>query len=357
MTHWTSSRAPIAAGLVSLLFLPGCSPDRSGRERVRVYSPHGRDLMTLIESEFERSYPELDVQTLDMGSQEVYDRLRSERANPQADVWFGGPDAIFERAARDGLLVPHRPGWAEAIPEENRDPEGRYFGVYRTVPVLVYVTSRLTPDEAPRDWSDLEDPRWRGRLLLRDPLASGVMRTVFAYLVAETVGRGGSEEEGLARLARLDAQVKEYVANPALLFEKLLRGEGDVTFWELTDVLLQRARGAPLGYVLPASGTPVIDDSVGIVAGGPNPEGARRFVEFVGSEAAVALACERAFRLPARQDLEVGQLPDWARNLLAELRPARYDELLAAREGSRWLGRWDREIRGQGSRFRPPAGS
>jgi len=42
-------------------------------------------------------HPQIDVRWLDMGSQEVYDRIRSEAANPQADIWFGGPDTIFAR--------------------------------------------------------------------------------------------------------------------------------------------------------------------------------------------------------------------------------------------------------------------
>ena len=70
-----------------------------GRTPLVIYSPHGRDLLSLFERRFEQLHPDVDVRWLDMGSQEVYDRLRSERANPQADVWFGGPATIFARAA------------------------------------------------------------------------------------------------------------------------------------------------------------------------------------------------------------------------------------------------------------------
>src|SRR5256885_11167768 len=56
-----------------------------------LFRSHGRDLLTLFEHRFEDLHPDIDVRWLDMGSQDVYDRLRSERANPQADVWFGGP--------------------------------------------------------------------------------------------------------------------------------------------------------------------------------------------------------------------------------------------------------------------------
>src|SRR2546422_3777777 len=37
-----------------------------------IYSPHGRDLLTLLERRFEQLRPGVDVRWLDMGSQEVY---------------------------------------------------------------------------------------------------------------------------------------------------------------------------------------------------------------------------------------------------------------------------------------------
>ena len=67
------------------------------RTPVVLYSPHGRDQLELLERDFERRRPDIDVRWLDMGSQEILDRLRFKRVNPQADVWFGGPTTIFDR--------------------------------------------------------------------------------------------------------------------------------------------------------------------------------------------------------------------------------------------------------------------
>src|SRR6185436_16327590 len=68
-----------------LLLLAGCSRG-DGRTAVVLYSPHGPDQLGVLEKAFEAHHPEIDIRWLDMGSQEVFDRLRSERANPQADV-------------------------------------------------------------------------------------------------------------------------------------------------------------------------------------------------------------------------------------------------------------------------------
>ncbi len=83
-------------------------------------------------------HPEIDVRWLDMGSQEVYDRIRSEAANPQADIWFGGPDTIFARGAAEGLLQAYRPEWADSLPAESQDADQLYFGLYEAVPILVF---------------------------------------------------------------------------------------------------------------------------------------------------------------------------------------------------------------------------
>jgi iron(III) transport system substrate-binding protein len=338
-------RAALGILGAALLALAACG---DGRTALVVYSPHGRDLLALVETEFERANPSIDLRSLDMGSQEVYDRVRSERANPQADVWFGGPDAIFARAAAEGLLAPYRPGWAEAVPETSRAAGDLYFGTFRTVPVLVWNARAVSNEEAPRDWDDLLAERFRGRLLVRDPMASGVLRTVFGWRLARSVAETGDEADGFAWLARLDAQTKQYAANPALLFEMLARGEGDVTVWELTDVLLHVREGDPLGWALPRSGTPVIDDAIALVAGSPHRAAAVAFLEYAGSAAAQRLAAERVFRLPARTDLPPATLPEWAQRVLAELRPARYDEMLARERGPEWMARWDREVRGRG---------
>jgi iron(III) transport system substrate-binding protein len=334
-----------------LALLAGSCGD--GRVPLVVYSPHGRDLLLLMEKSFEAKHPKIDVRWLDMGSQEVYDRIRSEAANPQADVWFGGPQTIFVRGAADNLLAPYRPTWAAVVPEASRGAGDLYFGSYRTAPVLVYNSKAVKPGEAPADWDDLLAPRWKGKILVRDPLASGTMRTLFGMILARSVKETGSPERGWEWLRRFDAQTKEYVQNPALLMEKLNRQEGLITVWELTDMLWQAKRGAPLGYRFAASGTPVIDDSVGLVKGAKHPAEAREFIEFVGSAEAQRLAARESFRLPARTDLPPGSLPEWAQGVLRDLKPADVDWSLIARNGQEWMTTWDRTVRGHGAKPSP----
>src|ERR671920_235938 len=116
--------------LTTCSVLTACSND--GRTPVVLYSPHGRDQLVLLEQAFERKRPDVDIRWLDMGSQEILDRLRFERVNPQADVWFGGPSPIFERAIKDSLLTPYRPRWAANVDKRAAGPHDLFFPVYLT---------------------------------------------------------------------------------------------------------------------------------------------------------------------------------------------------------------------------------
>lgn len=344
MTH-SKQLALVATGWLMLILL-ACG---DGRTPLVIYSPHGRDLLTLVENTFEEANPEIDVRWLDMGSQEVYDRVRTEAANPQCDVWFGGPATILSRGAADGLLEAYRPPWADATPVDSQHPGDLYFALYRTPPILVYNEQTVAPEDAPQDWDDLLDPRWKGQVLVRDPLASGTMRTIFGMILDRSVQQTGNTDQGFEWLGKLDRQTKEYVHSPALLHQKIVRQEGQVTLWELTDILFQRLRGASLGYTFPTSGSPVIDDSIGLVKGASNPEAAKRFIDWIGSQEAQRMAAEQAFRLPARTDIPAESLPSWAKEALDQLVTAEVNWQRIESEGAEWMDTWDRQVRGQGS--------
>ena len=335
-------------GLTAALVVAACA--RDPRTPLVIYSPHGRDLLTVLGHRFETLHPDVAVRWLDMGSQEVYDRLRSERANPSADVWFGGPATIFALGAADSLLEPFRPSWAGAIPPHGHGPGDRYWAVYETPAVIVHAERAVPPREAPQDWDDLLDPRWKGQLLIRDPLASGTMRAVWGMIIERGLTLTGDTAAGFQWLRRLDVQTKEYVLNGSLLDQKIVRQEALVTIWDLPDILLSRREGLPLGYVFPKSGTPVIEDAIGVVRHARHAAQARAFVEYVGSVEGELLAAREAYRLPARRNLPPDSVPPWARDVRRLMRVADVDWDLLAAHGAEWMRYWDATVRGRGAR-------
>jgi len=333
-----------AFSAASALFVAACHRDT--RTPVVLYSPHGRDQLELLERDFERRRPDIDVRWLDMGSQEVLDRLRFERVNPQADVWFGGPASIFDRGIQDSLLTPFRPSWAGSVKSAGGTPF--YFPVYLTPAVIAFNSRALTRDQAPHDWDEVLAPRWRDKVIIRDPMASGTMRAIWGLILVRSIKETGDTARGMQWLRRLDGQTKTYTISPALLYEKLARQEGLVSLWDLQDILISQAKGMPLGYVFPRSGTVIIDDAIGLVRGSRHPDAARAFIEYVGTPEAQLLAARDVFRLPARTDLSGREVPSWVAEVQREMVVADMDWALLSREGPAWMSYWDQHVRGTG---------
>jgi iron(III) transport system substrate-binding protein len=321
---------------------------------VVLYSPHGRDQLTAMERDFEARRPDIDVRWLDMGSQEILDRLRFERVNPQADVWFGGPTTIFDRGIRDSLLAPYRPAWADKVGPNGVGPDDMYYPAYRTPAVIAFNSKVVPRPEAPRDWDEVLEPRWRDKVLIRDPMASGTMRAIWGLIIVRSIRETGDTGAAMRWLRRLDRHTKAYTLNPAILDARLARAEGLVTLWDLPDILIGRSQGLPFDYVFPRSGTVVIDDAIGLVRGSRHPEAAQAFIDYVGSEAGQLLAAREVFRLPAREDLPEDQVPAWVADVEGEMQVYPMDWALLARSGSAWMDYWDHYVRGTGKDLAGP---
>ena len=319
-----------------------------GRTPLTIYSPHGRDHLTLMEHDFERLHPDIDVRWLDLGSQEVLDRLRLEQVNPQADVWFGGPTTLFQRGVAESLLAPYRPTWASVVDSGGIGAEDMYYPVYRTPAIIAYNNAAVPDSAVPRDWEDVLAPRWHQKVLIRDPVASGTMRAIWGMIIERGLRLTNDTAWGMAWLRRLDGQTRTYALSPALLDAKLARQEGLITLWDLPDILISRSKGMPFGYVFPRSGTPVIDDAIAMVKGSRHPDAAREFIEYVGSVEGQLLAAERVFRLPARRDLPPERVPAWVAEVEKDMVVEPMDWGLLARDGAKWMGYWDQQVRNTG---------
>jgi iron(III) transport system substrate-binding protein len=330
--------------LLLFAFLTSCSPTNTKRALV-VYSPHGKELLTAFEKQFEAKHPDVDVQWLDMGSQDVYDRIRTEKENPQADVWWGAPLTTFAKAEAESLLERFSPSWANAVDAEFKSVNNCWFGTFATPEVIMYNNRVVSEAEAPNDWDELLEPKWKGRIIIRSPLASGTMRIIFSALIQREMQRTGNLDAGFAWLRKLDANTKSYAADPTQLYLKIAREEGVVSLWNLPDVLLQaRLNNYPFGFVIPKSGTPMITDCIAIVKGTKHRADAERFYEFVTSKDAMLQQAKAFVRIPTRTDIAKTELPEWIRAL--EIVPMNVDWAHLEANEKEWMKRWDEEVKG-----------
>jgi iron(III) transport system substrate-binding protein len=292
---------------------------------------------------YKAHYPDADVQFLDMGSREILERVRIERNRPQADLWWGAAHTTFQTAADENLLAAFHPSWADKVPTTSHDEKDRWYGTYETPQVIVYNSEAVRAEDAPHDWDDIIAPKWRDKVLIRNPTPSDTMRVIFGAIIWRFYKDTGSADKGYDWLRKLDANVHEYTADGTLLMQKLARREGLVSLWDMPDVrLFKEQKGFPVAYTVPASGTPVVTDGIAIIRGAPNEEEARRFYEFVTTPESLVYAAQRYYRIPVRTDLDRAQLPAWMNEPFTRL-PLDWDLLRKA--GGEWLRYWDTEIR------------
>jgi iron(III) transport system substrate-binding protein len=295
---------------------------------------------------YKQAHPEVDVKFLDMGSQEIIDRVRTERNRPQADLWWGAAHTTFQTAADENLLASYQPSWADRVPQSAHDSQDRWYGTYQTPEVIVYNSDAVRREDAPKDWDDVLDPKWRDKVLIRKPDPSDSMRAIFGAMILRFYPETGSPEKGYDWLRKLDANVHEYTADGTLLVQKLARQEGLISLWDLPDVrLYSEQKKLPLGYTIPASGTPVVTDGIALIRGAQHEEEAKRFYEFVTTPESLIHAAQNYYRIPIRSDIDRKELPEW---MNVSFKPLPIDWGQLRLQGNDWLRYWNTNIRGRG---------
>ena len=202
---------------------------------------------------------------------------------------------------------------------------------------------------APTDWKSLADPKWKDHLILRDPVASGSMRAIFGAIMQESIATTQKTDSGWALLRAIDRNNRDYTRSPAELLEKLERGEGWITMFNMPDVAaLQRSNNsAHVKIVYPAQGTPILVDGIALVSGSNNRTFATRYIEFVTSKDALRFAADSLQRIPARSDIPDSDLPAWILEARASMKPFKINHSLMADSLDAWMRSWDSSVRGR----------
>jgi iron(III) transport system substrate-binding protein len=276
---------------------------------------------------------------------EMLAQLRAEARNPRGDVWWGGTGDPHVAAGEEGLTQPYESpriaelyDWAQA---QWRQTQGRTVGVYASVLGFGFNTELIARRNlpAPRCWSDLLNPVYRGEIQVANPNSSGT-----AYIVIATLVQMMGEEPAFAYLQRLHASVNAYPRSGTAPITAVARGETAVSISFVHNAAEEAAAGFPVGHAVPCEGTGYEIGSMSIIRGARNLSNAQRFYHWaLGAEAQTA-ASQEARKLQTMANRNV-PLTDGAPNM-ATARIIDYDNARfgASAERRRLLARWDREV-------------
>lgn len=263
-----------------------------------------------------------------------YDLLAALRARSVRGLVVGLEGALL--CANAAALEPRR-GIAPDLLAPCRDPQDRFV-----VPWLLPVASVHTDEAPPADHDELlHDRSFEGRIAVCGP---EVMPGLWIVWMQRQLRQGASLEHGFAWWRTLDARVDRYCATEE---EALTRVAAQAARVALVTVpaALAELPSRQLRIHAPPGGMPVC--GLGIAATTGAPERALRMLDRLASAGVAVELGRRGLALPApRQGLPREQLAPALRELYPGLMP--YDPL--APDAAAWLERFERDVRGQGSR-------
>lgn len=227
---------------------------------------------------FEKENPGIDVQVERAGSERVFQRVGQEYSSGiyNADVTETSDAVHFEYFKREGWLEAMVPQVvADKWPQDERDPDG-FFAAYRAhLSVLAYRTDLLPEADAPKTWTDLLDPKYKGKMVKAHPGYSGtVMTSTFA--LSELLGWEYFEKLGQQSVM----QVQSSTEPPKKLAqgERALQVDGnEYNVFRLQD------EGVPIKIVYPEEGTPLAVGNAAVMKNAANPNAAKVFYAFLFS--------------------------------------------------------------------------
>lgn len=137
-----------------------------------------------------------EIELLNAGGGELFDRLMAERNNPQADIVFGLVDVSMALLAEEGMFQTFTPIWAEGLPEAYADPNQLVWKFWQTPIVLGINPDQISREDAPQSWLDLTRPEFAEKYVIGG-LTSQTTRTYLAGMLARFVDDNGDvSDEG-----------------------------------------------------------------------------------------------------------------------------------------------------------------
>src|SRR5262249_9856931 len=202
-----------------------------------------------------------------------------------------------------GVTAPYHSPQAEGLPKRYSDPEGHWTGFSARARVIIYNKNLVHEGQEPKSVMDLLNPRFKGKACLANPLFGTT--SMHAAALFQTLGDDKARKffEDFAanggKILSSNGEVKRRVGD----------GEYAVGLTDTDDYNEARKEGKPVRVVYPdqdGMGTLVVPNCTVLIAGGPNPEGGKRFIDYLlRPETAKVLAESDAAQIPVRPGVTV----------------------------------------------------
>jgi iron(III) transport system substrate-binding protein len=303
-----------AAALAATL---GWAGGAGAQQRIAIYSSNDATLNKLVATEFTKATG-IEADVVSAGSGVLMKRIETEKERPQGDIIWGVSRSLLQTNVQyfDAYASQHK----DAVPAQYRDPQDRWIGTNLHLLVVLQNTKSVPDTEGPKGWEDLTAAKWKGNIAFTDPANSGSAYSNVTLLV----DLWGGGDAGWDKVAKLIGNTK-VLNRSSLVFQGVGNGEYGLGISLEYAGYLWANNGAPVKVIYPSDGTIAQMEGVAIIKGGPNTAGARQFVDYVNRKDVREMILKETFRRPARQDLDLPNLPGKMPKL-SDIKLVKYDE-------------------------------
>jgi iron(III) transport system substrate-binding protein len=231
---------------------------------------------------FEKKYPGLQCKFVRTTAQVAYQRLQQDiQSNaPVASVFSSTDVSHYPALKAKGLLlhyVPHNAANQVDSLKPYNDKDGFYWVTAAALMTLTYNTSLVSAKDAPKNWPDLLDPKWKGKVSIGHPAFSGYVGT-WVVLMRKLYGW-----DYFTKLEKNEPQIGRSVNDTVTMLNSKERA---VAAGSEATTLLSRDKGNPLAVVYPTDGALLMVSPSGIPKNAPSPNAGKLYMEFLLSKEA-----------------------------------------------------------------------
>jgi len=242
--------------------------------KVVIYNGSSPGLTDVVAKAFTDKYG-IAIERLDARPVEVRERIRTEQSAGRfvGDITISITETL-KLQNTTGVLQPHGALPSLARVRDDLAGEGTVLP-FAMVRWAILLNNRLVPPgQEPRTWSDLLDPKWKGKILMDDPRTNGGGYFLFSATY-KAFGRDFHE--------RLAAQKPVLSSNVSLNERRVVQGEYALYLPQVVPNL-SRLKGLPIRAISPEEGLPYGVSGAAMLTKAPHPNAARLFMEFLLSD-------------------------------------------------------------------------
>ena len=292
--------------LLAAAFLPILSCRNNAASRVVVYCAHDREFAQEILDDFKKQSGLEVVVRYDTEANKsvgLFKDLLAEAGQPRCDVHWNNEILATIRLQKEGVLDAYASPSAAPYPDEFKAKDSTWTAFAARARVLIVNTDKVKKDAYPKRLADLTEPHWKDKVAMAKPLF-GTTATQAACLF-----QAWGKEAASDFYRKLRANGVELVTGNKQVAVGVGIGQYAIGMTDTDDAVAEIEAGKPVAMLFPDGDTLFIPNTVALIKKCPNPQGAKKLIDFLLSpEVEIKLAKSASRQIPLNPNVKLDSI-------------------------------------------------